>query len=514
MQRFSTGFFELIYGNGAIRQIKSGNTEILRMIYPAVRDENWGTLEIQIRSEKTEQKEDGFLIEVTAVYQQGEIHFEADYTVQANGNRLVFEMAGEAKSNFKTNRIGLCVLHPIKECAGRNCRIIHPDGTSEGATFPEQVSPHQPMKNIAAIEWQPAEKIKANVAFSGDIFEMEDQRNWTDASYKTYSRPLELPFPFEMKTGEKIFQRIDLEIQVDAVPPRQKQKTTFHIDFSRKFKLPKIGVGATSRTEPLSEKEAQVLNQFKFDHLRADIKLFRENWNVELVKSVVESNQINLPLFLVLHFSKSFERELNEFKNEVQDISVKIKYILIVGENHLPDDAIFDAVFPELKSLFPKAKIGSGVNAFFAELNRNRPSTTKTEFIGFAVCPQVHAFADLSLVENLEGQKYAVESARQLFPGKPVFVSPVTLKQRFNVVATSDESTLEKGKLPPQVDARQNSVFASQWLAGSLKFLAQSRADVVTFFETAGWRGFIQGDFKPPVPDKFSANKRRRFSGV
>ena len=35
----------------------------------------------------------------------------------------------------------------------------------------------------------------ANVAFDGDIFEMEDQRNWTDASYKIYSTPLRLPFP-------------------------------------------------------------------------------------------------------------------------------------------------------------------------------------------------------------------------------------------------------------------------------------------------------------------------------
>ena len=28
---------------------------------------------------------------------------------------------------------------------------------------------------------------------SGDSFEMEDHRNWTDASFKTYVRPLALP---------------------------------------------------------------------------------------------------------------------------------------------------------------------------------------------------------------------------------------------------------------------------------------------------------------------------------
>ena len=30
------------------------------------------------------------------------------------------------------------------------------------------------------------------IRFEGDLFEMEDQRNWTDASYKTYSTPLRI----------------------------------------------------------------------------------------------------------------------------------------------------------------------------------------------------------------------------------------------------------------------------------------------------------------------------------
>jgi hypothetical protein len=29
----------------------------------------------------------------------------------------------------------------------------------------------------------------------GDAWEMEDHRNWLDASFKTYVRPLALPYP-------------------------------------------------------------------------------------------------------------------------------------------------------------------------------------------------------------------------------------------------------------------------------------------------------------------------------
>ena len=36
---------------------------------------------------------------------------------------------------------------------------------------------------------------EVTISFTGDLFEMEDQRNWTDASYKTYSTPLRIPYP-------------------------------------------------------------------------------------------------------------------------------------------------------------------------------------------------------------------------------------------------------------------------------------------------------------------------------
>ena len=42
----------------------------------------------------------------------------------------------------------------------------------------------------------------------GDTFEMEDQRNWTGASYKTYVRPLALPWPYTLAAGAKIDQAV------------------------------------------------------------------------------------------------------------------------------------------------------------------------------------------------------------------------------------------------------------------------------------------------------------------
>jgi hypothetical protein len=453
-----------------------------------------------------------------------------------------------------TNRAGFCVLHPIKECAGKICTVVHPDKTSETAVFPELISPIQPMKNISAMEWEPAKGITAKLQFSGDIFEMEDQRNWTDASYKTYCRPLSLPFPFEIKKGKKISQKIVLEIHGKSQNQTGQENFSFSIDNSKTYKLPKIGVGATSRPEVLEADEAAMLRSIPaqnlstqtvgvadsdprlntvadnkglqplvkksdmsfftsiypsspFHHLRAEIKLFENNWQKDLERFADEAEKLGTPLFLVLYFSQNFAKECAEFISNFKLFSTPIGHFLIVSQNHLPDKIVFNHVFPELKKTFPSIKIGTGVNAYFAELNRSNEICEEAEFISFAVCPQIHAFDNASLVENLEAQKYVVESAKNRFPGKPIYVSPITLKQRFNVVATSAEPPLPQGELPSQVDIRQNTIFAVQWLLGSIKYLAQSGAELLTYFETVGWRGFVQGNYEPPVPEKFQAKK-------
>ena len=55
--------------------------------------------------------------------------------------------------------------------------------------------------------------------FGGDVFEMEDYRKWTDASYKTYITPIGLPYPVEIVRGDNIYQAITFRISdIDSGP--------------------------------------------------------------------------------------------------------------------------------------------------------------------------------------------------------------------------------------------------------------------------------------------------------
>ena len=504
------GQLDLVYENGAIRWIKLGNIEILRMIYSAVRDRNWGTIEPKIESEILEIGDNSFDIKLEVSYQANPIHFVAEYHISGEKNKIRFEMTGTSQSTFLKNRIGFCVLQPISECVGKKAKVLHPDGSFSDFIFPEQIATHQLVQNIQSMVWEPSAEITARLIISGDIFEMEDQRNWTDASFKTYCTPLGLPFPAEIKKRETVSQVVELIVETENIQGNSVNDFLFSWDVDQISQLPELGTAVSSRKETLSQKEVNLLKKLPVKHLRVELKMQQAGFRDILEKATCESQLLGWPLFVVLYLSSDYRVEYQKFAEACSALETQVKYLLPVGENHLSFVA-FDKLEPQIRLDFPGLQLGTGVNAYFAELNRNRPVIEKADFVSFTICPQVHAFDCASLVENLAAQAEVVKSAKSLFPGKPIFISPVSLKERFNVVSTSEEPLPEPGVLPSSVYPGQISVFAANWTLGSLKNLTQTGANVASYYETVGWKGFIQGESEPGCPEKFGAKANDIF---
>jgi hypothetical protein len=114
-----------------------------------------------------------------------------------------YVLDGVAGRSFLKNRIGFCVLHPM-ELAGREAMVETPEGRLV-STFPDLISPDQPFLDMVSLRHGVGDGADARVTirFEGDLFETEDQRNWTDASYKTYSTPLRLPYPVRVEAGSE-----------------------------------------------------------------------------------------------------------------------------------------------------------------------------------------------------------------------------------------------------------------------------------------------------------------------
>ena len=126
--------------------------------------------------------------------------------------QTIFIGVATPKTDFLTARTGFVVLHPLKGVVGHEVEVEHVDGTVERSTFPERVNPIQPFLLIRSLTHEVLPGLKATVRMEGDAWEMEDHRNWTDASFKTYVRPLALPWPYTLKAGEAVKQSVTLTL--------------------------------------------------------------------------------------------------------------------------------------------------------------------------------------------------------------------------------------------------------------------------------------------------------------
>lgn len=402
------------------------------------------------------------------------------------------------------NRIGICILHPLEGVKGLPCSVSHPDQSVTSLNFPGQISPGSPVSNIAAMEWE-NDTAKCRIEFEGDVWEMEDHRNWTDSSYKTYCTPLSLPFPSEVKEGEDLSQRVILAVNPHY--PRTGLTETYKLMVpDAAFTIPDIGT--CLRNEQLSESDLILLKESGLKHLRYDIKFLNENWKEALDNAVVVSLSTGIQLELVIHFSDQAKEEALSLKEFVRWKKSIVGHLWFLWEkSRLTNNHLIQEVLEILNLTFPNTKIGGGTDAYFAEFNRNRFDASGLDFITYAVCPQVHAFDNDSLVENITAQTDTVESARIIYPSRDIHISPVTLKQRFNVVATGEEPPVPENQLPPQVDERQMSLFAAGWTLGSLQALIKAGTRAVTYYEANGWRGLFQGDEENVKPALFAGRK-------
>jgi len=526
------GPLTLRFDAGDLRYIKLGEREVIRRIYAAVRDRNWGTVPSEISDLKGEIAADQFRISYTRTHRQDEIHFVwmAEIVGESDGS-IRFTFDGEAKSDFLRNRIGFCVLHPIRECAGAKCRAQHADGTQHDLTFPKLVTAEQPVPgfdDLTGLAHQIEAGVWAEVTFTGDLFELEDQRNWIDASFKTFSTPLRIPYPVEVKAGTRVRQEIRLKIvncrsetedhnrsSINHQPStinHLKSESPISISLTNdRRSLPDIGLSVASHGQPLTTQEVEQLSQLKLGHLRCDVKLANPVLPDALQLASQQAVQLDVPLELAVHLPPAnAERELKELGTRLRELKPAVVRVLLFrdGEETL---SLASLRFARPRLAFLEAPIGAGTDADFYQLNQCRPPHAEADFIHWSINPQVHASDIASLAETPAAISAQLQSATVFFPGRQLVISPITLKPRFNPVATGPETPLPPGELPPQVDARQLSTFAACWTLAVLKYLAEAGANSVTVFETTGWRGVMERSAGSLLPTEFPSKAGQLF---
>lgn len=498
--QLNAGPIQIFYNTGSLRTFMANGEEVLRMVYLALRDRDWNTAQIIIRNENISVEADSFQISYN--WLANELGINMNGTIRIDGRsdgRITFEFYGKANNTFWRNRIGFCVLHPIEGLAGQPCLIESPDGQKTESTFPDLISPHQPFFNICAMNWVMASGQEFRLDFEGDVFETEDQRNWTDASYKTYCTPLERPFPVEIQPGTEIRQRITFQ------PIQLSEKTLAKVDqqnLAATIKangVPRVGVGHRADGLALTPAQAQILREYNFSHLRADVFFADGNWKTTLLAVQHDAALLDIPLELALFFGQDATAEAHALVDFIQQQNIPLYTIsLFNADNWTTDNKLLNQVVPIFREQLPNVELGGGTDANFVDLNRRRFDFGQVDFVTYSINPQVHAFDDQTLLENVAAQADTVRSARELSGGKPVHVSPITLRPRFN-----PDAKVQTLPRKPPADPRHVTDFATEWTQRSLETLTQAGAASVTYYETHGPRGLVDTSEPHPVLSAF-----------
>ena len=422
---------------GNLRHIRLAGVEAIRAISYIVRDRNWGTYNPEISDLKIEQDAGGFRVTL----QRGLQGRAAGLRLRgADRGRCFgqsrFAAEGEALSDFVTNRTGFVVLHPLEGVSGAPVEVERVDGSVEQSRFPELIDPTCPFMDIRTLTHEPLPGLRVACRMEGDTFEMEDQRNWLDASYKTYVRPLALPWPYTIAKGEKLSQRISLAVTGKPTRPGlggADDAITVTIESRevgadagrrpRRPGRPRSGGAGSDRAaacaRPGPPRRRVRRPQGPRCRPRPDLRRARPRLGADLVLEVV------LPCVDAegkpTDDLEVLRRDLNYVKGQIERVAVRPARIAVSPASDLkctlpgsvwPKAPTWEQLAAAARAAFPGIPLGGGMFSYFTELNRKRPPAGLFDFVGHTICPLVHACDDLSLTEGLEALPYIIKTTR------------------------------------------------------------------------------------------------------
>jgi hypothetical protein len=488
-----------------LRWIRLGGVEVLRGIAFLVRDRNWVTPSPLLSDLTVERRAGGFRVAFNALCrtEDGELPWSAEIVGEADGTLRFVGTASPAK-DFVTNRTGFVVLHPLERVVGCPVQVTHVDGTKRRARFPEFIDPEQCFFDIRALSHEVAPGAWATCTMEGDSWEMEDHRNWLDASFKTYVRPMALPYPYTIAGGSGVTQKVTLSLS-GTVPSVSKSDDDGPVRVAlggATTRMPAIGLraplqwmDAAMETVDLVRRAGPQLLGGRFDPRAGHgVKELRQ------LGALAESIGAGLTLELVVPCRRDPSEELAEFATQLADSKVRPESIAVA----LPDDRIrlepgapppplslLGEVHRAARAAFPDAIIGGGSFGFFTELNRNWPPIGLVDYITHVVCSVVHASDDRAMMENVESFQHMTRTIKAFAGDKPYRLIASGLGLDIGPYGAPASNAENKRGTMVRMDPRHRGVFGAAWTLAAIAEAARGGLQAISPAALAGEFGIV-----------------------
>ncbi len=483
------------YEAGDLRDILVAGMPLVQRLYVGVRDHHWATIPGTITDTEIEVQARSFRIAYSARHRQDEVDVVRRMVLTGRDDGSIHcAMDGEVLGDFRSNRLGFCVLHPTPHCAGAALTVVHVDGSREPGHFPPAISAAPPFTAIRAIEQAISPSCSATIEFSGEVFEMEDQRNYGDSSFKTYSTPQERPKPVLRTRGELIRQQVTIRLQGAAGEAAQLEAeplTRIAIGAQAGPPLPRLGLGVPPGPG-LDEDQRALIRALHPGFLRATIHLGpsgpRDPHGAEspgnplgaadhelLAIAAGEASALGCALEVVVLVARDAIGALPALAEAARRLPQPVRSWLVMPDDGSTTTAMLAAAARRaLAGSAPGVRIGGGAHGHVISLTAQPPPPGLDE-IAFPLHPQVHATDTTTLFDNLASHGEIIRDLRARCPGSLLAPGPITLAPGGGAVE----------------DARQRALAAAAWTCGSISAMAAAGAASGAWHELSGRLGVL-----------------------
>jgi hypothetical protein len=509
----TAGELSVEFDSGNLRHIRYCGVEILRAISFIVRDRNWGTYSPLIENLTVDEEDGGFHVAYDAVARDDvqAFRYRARIEGRADGS-IAFEARGFADTDFLTNRTGFVVLHPIAGVSGQPATIEHVDGGIVEGRFPDLIDPVQPMMDLRSLTHEAAPGLKVVCRMEGDSFEMEDQRNWADASYKTYVRPLARPWPYILPKGSTMDQAVRLSVSGPR-PTRMTAPPATSLGLGAALgPAPSLGLGLDPDEVEPTRRHAERLRAVgaRIAVCHYDPRRGHNRETLAALASAAALVGLEPRLEAVVVSVDDFEREIAELGRMVETLGSPFSAVLVSPAPDLkctlpgspwPPAPAPEALFAAARAAFPKAKLGGGMFSLFTEMNRKRPPTHLLDFVSFTTTATMHAGDDYSVIEGLEALPAIAKSARAIAGRVPYAVGPSAIGMRMNPYGEAPMAN--PGNIRQAMnfnDPRHRGMLGAAWALGFFNAFARGGAEAITLGGLTGPFGLIHTPRPWPQP--------------
>jgi D-apionolactonase len=498
---------------GNLRYIRYLGHEAIRAVSYVVRDQFWGTYSPALDRMRIEEGAQDFQVTYQAVCGDGarQFKYEARISGDADGT-LRFQGRGAAITEFLTNRTGFVVLHPIEGVSGRPVTVQHVDGRTVETRFPDAIDPKQPIMEIRALSHEVTAGLRVTCTMTGDTFEMEDQRNWTDASYKTYVRPLALPFPYRLAPGQTIEQAVEIRFAGEPAAARRRDGPVSIRVGGRKGKVPEFGIALEAADASAALGIADRLAALAPRFLSGYCDLRNDDVECDLPSFNVLARRLGaaLALEIVVPDEADATASLQRVAGAARaagaiPTSVAVGWAgdldFVMPGTVFADNSPFERLYAAARTAFPNTLVGGGSFAYFTEINRKPPPFALLDFVCHTTCAIVHAADDRSVTETIECLPYIVKSGRALFGNRHYRVGPGTIGTRTSPFGSSPPLNPHNGRVTMvRRDPRQRGLVGAAWHLGYAARMCEGGIDSVILGAAVGDYGLVHTPADTPHP--------------